>query len=101
MQEARPLEVLSASQLAALLGCGLWGIQHRSDLPKPLRLGGRDVYFRSEVEHLLPPPRPYTDAVNAEELAALLNVAQNTIYCFMRKGILPRPLRVAPPPGTR
>jgi len=103
----RHLEVLSASQLAALLGCGLWQIQHRTDLPAPLRLGTRDVYFRSEIERFLPPPRPYSDLVNAEELGALLSCAQNTIYVWARKGIIPRPHRVpltgkpTPGPGRR
>jgi len=107
MQEDRHLEVLSASQLAALLGCGLWQIQNRTDLPAPLRLGTRDVYFVSEVQHLLPPPRPYADLVACEELGALLNVAQNTIYVWARKGIIPRPHRVpltgtpTPGPGRR
>jgi len=94
-RQSRHLEMLSAPALALALDVSLFTLQRRTDLPRPIRMAGKQLFFRSEVEHLLPAGRRrYRDAVGAEELAALLSVSVNHVYRMVRAGVLPEPRRI-------
>src|SRR5690242_2575532 len=91
----RHLELLSGPALAGSLGCSLVSLLRRPDLPRPVRIGPRRLWLRSEVAHLLPrrPPR-YSDTVSAPELAALLATSVTQLYRLVRANIVPPPRRV-------
>src|SRR5436309_92683 len=84
--------MLTVPMLAARLRVSVFTLARRPDLPAPIRLAGRQLYFLSDVAHLLPPPT-YHERVSAPELAALLHCSVNQIYRLVRDGVLPRATR--------
>ena len=87
----RHLELLTLPELATRLRQSTTTVRKRRDLPPSVRLVGRAMWFRRDVEHLLLPPRAYKDEIAGDELASLLGTSVATCYLLCKRGVLPRP----------
>lgn len=83
------LELLTEAGFAARLGISTTTLRKRRDIPAPILLGGRKLWFLSDVAHLLR-PEEYSDLVTGDELAALLHCCIGTVYRWVQQGMLPR-----------
>jgi len=65
-------------------------------LPACVRIAGKRLWFRSDVEDLFLPDTGYRDELRADELAAALHCSVPAVYILIRRGILPKPGLVNP-----
>jgi len=90
---ARHLDLITAPALAGALGVSTYTLK-RARLPRPVHVGNRRMWFRAEITPFLPAPSPYTDAIQGNELAALLGCSVNSLYRFVKDGTIPKGRRV-------
>jgi predicted DNA-binding transcriptional regulator AlpA len=87
------LQVLTAAALAAAVGVSLNSLRKR-ELPKPIHFGGKKLWLRSEVEHLIPEHAASRDPdlLRGAELAAKLGTTVSSLYSAVKRGDLPPPI---------
>ena len=89
---ADTLELLTIPTLAAELGVSVHTLHRRSHrLPRPIRLGRRRLFLRSEVAHLLREDHGDDDLVDGSHLAALLHCSVRQLYLLVKQGTVPQP----------
>src|SRR5690242_9000072 len=92
---ARHLELLTVPELAARMRRTTTTLR-KMRLPPCVRIAGRRLWFRSDVEELFETDPGYRDAMTADELAAALRCSVAVVYVLCRRGILPKPEIVNP-----
>ena len=91
---ARHLDLITAAGLAVALGVSVYTVNRLATLPRPVHVGNRRMWFTAEITPFLPAPSPYTDAIQGNELAALLGCSVNSLYRFVKDGTIPKGRRV-------